>query len=1154
MATAWCFFEEELPLLSVSAVVAATGNPDARPETLRLKCKEFLVRLRKGRGQLRHHVKALPLPLTHCTVCWRAVDAAHLDFAELAYEQTRPSSGLQRISGGVFSRLCGHLPPYCCDAAWHCADVLETFARHDAAREVHEAPFNPGCDPDYSFVGGSLRLLPTARLDRLTEVWQTKYGYDAKPFYEMRQACAHLKGVVVTLAPRKCGLSFCSRVSAEAEICDFSRSFSSEGDEVACVMGRISVHFHGSHAREGPGSTSTLPSRHMVLAVTPACRKGGVPLVKGTAAYVKRREEKRPNVAHVVVNAKGDLECSVLCQNELGERRLFLAEGRFRSRESVAEESEKTELHFFVRAPRAKTTGEAERAEKLKRSVAGEGKKRKGDAHHLVLLMPWLRWSLGDCEEERAREELKRWMRKALFEELGREPPEIYVEAVVDAQATGPRAYVPKDEMVTPASFLIHVPDEPDCKLEALSKLLAKALAVHLLRRSADSLPSTKSMNSASDVWQGLLRKAVRKALSEALKKSLGRVEKRDFCAEGRRPKLEKVYHEYGGRFDLPEASLREKCYGRSPAPCPDAVVLDAFAEHHCEASLEPREPREACSFHILQESACGRYDDDVRCPMCETEYEPRHNLFLADPDHSACHLCGFKTQVSDQGLYAWRVETTSKVVKTPSRKDARLQKLFFSLDVAKHVASDGVAFRHLCTALKGNDKDKSKPQVGGVVAPGTENSAKGTNGRRGENVPTELHENLVDGRAGKDSNPDLRVYLLTGSSVQRRPSVAQLSTLMECVRAAWGRRGGGTGRLEVRGRTLLTFEADEAVAVMAEVRTAVHRAAYLCGEAELATCCPVLSYGCAGPVVTLLCSGSELVRAAGWRALTERETSVLEASADGRPFALDGLHGSWKDLDEKGLTWEMLVFAGVVAYCAEERHVVLKEDAADAVAPDGLTFYKISAELESSMRVLQTEDAATWQAGHAIRQGYSVGMALNAHKFEPLAHGKGSISSIRSVGFDPCRGNMRNLVGSAPDNHYGGTLKLMALLHDFGTVMQEDSMPECADAFRHLTLRSQSVCFTARTHWVVSPPRNGHRIPLCDFVRDKPHRKDVADCLEDKSGLVEKPYAFVKSGQALCFVIDGAEPEEEGGAPQPLLHKAHRDMWVKAIKVGAPV
>ncbi|MEI6251262.1 MAG: hypothetical protein WCP30_00455, partial [Mycobacteriaceae bacterium] len=61
---------------------------------------------------------------------------------------------------------------------------------------------------------------------------------------------------------------------------------------------------------------------------------------------------------------------------------------------------------------------------------------------------------------------------------------------------------------------------------------------------------------------------------------------------------------------------------------------------------------------------------------------------------------------------------------------------------------------------------------------------------------------------------------------------------------------------------------------------------------------------------------------------------------------------------------------------------------------------------------------------------------------------------------------NMRNLVGCAPDNHYGSSLKLMAVLHDFGTIMQEDSMPESADAFRHLTFRSQSLFFTARTHW----------------------------------------------------------------------------------------
>lgn len=255
---AYCFFEEPLPLLASSSVVAATGNPDAQPRVLIEKCKEFLTRLRQRRGQLRHRVKALTLPLTHCTVCWRAVDAKHLDYAELAYAQRNGSSRLQRITGGVFSKLCGHGPPYCCDAALHSADALETFVRYDKSREVPEAPFNPGCSPDYSFVGGSLRLLPTAGLDVLTEAWQVKYGYDSKPCYEMHQACANLRGAVLSLSPIKCAVGCSERVAVEAQICDFSRRLpASDGSEVICVMGRLSFHFFRGDERE----TLTLPSR-----------------------------------------------------------------------------------------------------------------------------------------------------------------------------------------------------------------------------------------------------------------------------------------------------------------------------------------------------------------------------------------------------------------------------------------------------------------------------------------------------------------------------------------------------------------------------------------------------------------------------------------------------------------------------------------------------------------------------------------------------------------------------------------------------------------------------------------------------------------------------------------------------------------------------
>jgi hypothetical protein len=1137
------FFDQPLPLLCPKVVRAAAANPDADPKELAEKCKWFLTKLRKGHGQLRHHVSALPLPMTHCTVCWRACDAASLSYAELAYEQKRPGSGLRRITGAVFSKLCGHRPPHCCDAAWHAADVLETYVRYDKSREVHEAPFNPGCSPDYSHVGGSLRLLPTARLDRITSAWQTKYGYDSKPFYEMHQAYTALKGCIVQ-ASAKCTMSFCGRISAEAEICDYSRSFSSEQGDVLCIMGRLTLHFHNGAEKSSFG----LPSRHLMLAAVPSCRKGRVPLLDGTPAYLKRRYEMRPNVVHVVRNKKEDLECTILCQNERGERRSFVVEARNRAQRGE-DAARQRELHFFVRVPRAKTTQDGEKAQKLTRSAAGKGNSSK-DSSEMVPLMTWLLWLLRGFDEgvsmEAVQEELTTRLKQALEEELGRAPPESFAMEMISAQSTTWRPYVPKSRNVKTGSFLLHVPDEAHCKLEALSQLLAKALAVHLMQRPADALPSTKSMNSPSDIWQGLIREAVRKALSASLKKLLGKSERKVRDGQGKLA-TKVVHHEYSGTFETPDEALLRKCclfeQDLRLAPRSFSVVVDAFAEHHASG---------ADSFHFLHEKACGWDQNQMVCPMCLAEYEPRY------AGAAECHICRFKVLPNDRDLDLYRFRPVRKVSRAASSQDVRLQKLYLTLGLAHHVATDGVAGRFLCKALKGKSDDKERPQVGSVVASGTENSSKGTNAKRGENLPTELHENLVDGRAGKDNNPDLRVYLLTGSCIQHRPSPDELETLVDCIRAPapWHREKGG-GRLEVRGRTLCRFDSRDVCEAMQGVRQAVHRASELRGNGELATCCPVLSYGAAGPVVTLLCSGHELVRAVGWRALTASETAALEAVEADRPFSSEGLHESWRALGDSGLTWEMLVYSGVVSYCASDRYVVLKEDALGFPASDGLTFYKISPELESSMRVLQTEDAATWQAGHAIRQGYSVGMALNAHKFEPLSHSRGSFSSVRSVGFDPCKGNVRNLIGSAPDNHYGSTLKLMALLHDFGTIMQEDSMPESADAFRHVVFRHHSVFFTARTHWQNSKEFRGHRDELTAHVssnRSKNFREDIGACLADRSGLVEKPFTFVRRGQALCFVLGGGEPEEKGGVAGHLLRVAHCDMWVKLIRARASV
>jgi len=1156
------FSEEGLPLLSPAAVIEATGNPDACPRTLRQKCVEFQQRLRKAQGQLRHQVKELSLPMTHCTVCWRACDGVNLEYAELAYGQAQPSSRLQRITGSVFSRLCGHASPYCCDATLHSTDVLETFVRYDGAREVHEVPFNPGCSPEYCHVGGSLRLLPTASLDPLTAAWQVKHGYDAKPFYEMHLACVALRGAVVKLSPARCTLGFCDRVSVEAEICDFSRRFSRKGSDVVCMMGQLSVHFHEGGERK---SSLTLPSKRSVLAVIPTCRKGSTPLINGTHAYIKRRHEQRPNVAYIVDNASdGLLECSILCQDEFGERRSFLMEARRRAkaeglgRKGCVADVNQTELHFFVRSPRSETTPEAKQADDLKRSVTGRGKAAR-EAPEMVPLLAWLLWLLRSYDDtwttETVQEELASQVKKALREELDCAPPELYVDEILAMQVVGRQAYEPRSKKVKKSAFLVHVPDEADAKMEVLATLLAKALAVQLMQRPADTLPSTKSMNSASDIWQGLLRKAFEEALSAALKKSLGALERKCVDAEGTTTAVKVLHYEYSGSFLKPDAVLHEKCYrkgssdGKSVRPQSSVIVIDAFSQHSCASLSHDLE----LGFHFLHEQACGWNLISTRCPMCRVEYDPRYNP--EDTDCCRCHVCAFNFPSTHQSLDLCRVVTHRKLVGKPTsllENDVKRQKLFFSLDVAKHVALGAVGYSFLCKALKGHDE----MEVGSVVAPGTENSAKGTNGRRGNNLQTDLHENLIDGRSGKDSNPDLRVYLLTGSSLQRRPSVEELRVLNECVHSssvAW-QKAVGNGRLEVRGRTVLRYDAHDVGTVLTDVRRAVHRAAELCGNAELATCCPVLSYGSAGPVVTLRCSGSELVRAVGWRALTPQELAALEALAHKRAFSSEGLPESWKMMGEGGLTWDMLVNAGVVTYTTIDRHIVLKEDSADLTGPpDGLTFYKISPELESAMRILQTEDAASWNAGHAVRMGYSSGMALNAHKPEPLAHGN-SISSIRSVGSTPCKSNMRNLVGSAPDNQYGSTLKFVALLHNFGTAMQEDSFPESVDAFRHLTFRNKSLFFVARTHWESNP----HAVPtrhiasLLRYVdRKSGYRKDVAACLDDVSGVVKRPWTFVKSGQALCFVLGGAKSVEgDEGVSGDFLYLAPCDMWVKTIKV----
>ncbi len=214
----------------------------------------------------------------------------------------------------------------------------------------------------------------------------------------------------------------------------------------------------------------------------------------------------------------------------------------------------------------------------------------------------------------------------------------------------------------------------------------------------------------------------------------------------------------------------------------------------------------------------------------------------------------------------------------------------------------------------------------------------------------------------------------------------------------------------------------------------------------------------------------------------------------------------------------------------------------------DGLTFYKLGPELESAMRMLQLEDSVVWPSGHSIRHGYGATAADSAHRHESLVHSKRAVSSIRSIGHDPYKVNIRNFIGSAPDNHYGTSLKLVAVLHDFHTCMQEDSFPQSLDAYRHMVFKSHSITFEAPYHWEQCPQALGYQKALKLHVagsRSMTPRDldDFVACISDDSGLVLGPYTFVKEGQALCFY-----------SPPPPAKKivkiAPCDLWVKKTEV----
>jgi len=393
------FCNRDFPLLAAETLATETGAEDLgslRAANARLRREHKLFReglLKEGR-QMLHLVDALPLPLTHCPTCWRAADKLPWTKARLALRQCGSSAAsppplLRRITGAVFSALAGHRPPFCCDVAWCSLDVQEAYARYLVGRgEVVEAPLNPGCDPTFSYVGGSLRVLPTARLDFYTQCWQAKHGVDSKPLYEMLQAVRSLLDLKLSLNAVPCSLGGeAMTVKATAALHDFSRCFlAADGEsDVMALMGQLSFSFR--RADGGEAAAVVLPSRHCVLAVVNGCQKGRLPRVQGAAAYVKRRHALRPDVGHVLARPDGVLECVWVSEAmPSGRKSRFLMEAKQGGGGGAG-------LLFSVWSPCTATAEPKSVQESLQASLTSRPCKRK-KTWDFVPLVSWLGWVL----------------------------------------------------------------------------------------------------------------------------------------------------------------------------------------------------------------------------------------------------------------------------------------------------------------------------------------------------------------------------------------------------------------------------------------------------------------------------------------------------------------------------------------------------------------------------------------------------------------------------------------------------------------------------------------------------------------------------------------------------------------------------------------
>jgi hypothetical protein len=724
--------------------------------------------------------------------------------------------------------------------------------------------------------------------------------------------------------------------------------------------------------------------------------------------------------------------------------------------------------------------------------------------------------------------------------------------------------------------------------LETSARMIARLLATSEGLCSADTLKSTKTLNSASDAWRALVVDTIKEALKKAV---FGCRCKKNKLKPGTR--VEESVFNFEASIRCCEDALSEGL----PASLSFEHVSSAAARHHyCKLHCSEEMPP---TFLFLHEKPLKWFQDFLSCPLCSHQTSPLDDS--VDRTGSwACSQCGFQVSNNLEDLELLCIRLSRRSVKKPTTcpscagelldswgceacgrspwEDSQKQRSLFTLAVAERLSSEKVALRLSRAALTGHDplaQKKKRPQACEMLSKSTEGSARGPFTRRGAAIPPELHENLLDCKAGKDSNPDIRIFLLSGSRSQSKPSQEDLGAILLHLRDRLAplqiddlelRGAQAVGRVEVLLQPVCFFWNRQVHEVLKLTRLAVAEVAWKRRKPELVTCCPVLRYVGDRALVTLLCSGRELVRPVIWRPFLHEEMQLLDTffkqGASHLQSLTLNLHECWRDLGSSGLTLELLIHAQIVTYCAEDRYMVFKQlppaqrclKAGEQYEPDGLCFYEISAELESSVRTMQTTDAATWPAFHGVRVGMTSTGAITAHAPEMLSEEKASThtSSMRSLGFGPCKANMRNLIGSAPcDNAFSSTLRNMAVIRDYSSWMLEDSMP-CSEAcFRHDVHRSFSLKFSLPDHWE-DVPCLSFKTALRDHVAHSSagvFRRDIGAYLDDSTGIVRNG-SYVERGQALCYV----PPRKEALRKEDrrcYLYLAPSDCWVLRAEAG---